>query len=129
VAGRAGRHRLTKVLAAYKPDTHFTRSGAERRFLELCERHGLPAPTMNTCVGGYEVDAYWEDLGLVVELDGHEVHGTREAFHQDRARDRVLAAQGIRVARVTWLDLQDEPRLAAELKAVRAASRGSSAAA
>jgi predicted transcriptional regulator of viral defense system len=129
VAGRAGRHRLTKVLAAYRPDPHFTRSVAERRFLELCERHGLLPPAMNTWVGGHEVDVYWEDVGVVVELDGHEVHATREAFQRDRKRDRALAADGIRVVRVTWLDLRDEPRLAAELKAVRAASRGSSAAA
>jgi very-short-patch-repair endonuclease len=129
VAGRAGRHRLTKVLAAYRSDQHFTRSVAERRFLELCERHDLPPPAMNTWVGGHEVDAYWEDVGVVVELDGHEVHGTREAFHRDRKRDRALAADRIRVVRVTWLDLRDEARLAKELRAIRAVSRGSSAAA
>jgi predicted transcriptional regulator of viral defense system len=129
VAGRAGRHRLAQVLAAYRPDPHFTRSGAERRFVELCERHGLPAPAMNTWVAAHEVDAYWADVRVVVELDGLEAHGTRAAFQQDRARDRALAAAGVGVVRVTWLDLQDEPRLANQLKAVRAASRGSSAAA
>ncbi len=92
--GRAGRHRLTKVLAAYRPDPHFTRSVAERRFLELCDRHGLPPPAMNTWVGGHEVDAYWADVGVVVELDGHEAHGTRAAFQRDRKRDRALAAEG-----------------------------------
>ena len=110
VAGRTGRHRLAQVLAAYRPDPHFTRSGAERRFLELCQRNGLPTPRMNTWVGGHEVDAYWADVDVVVELDGVEAHGTREAFHQDRKRDRAMAAQGIRVVRVTWLDLQDAPR-------------------
>jgi very-short-patch-repair endonuclease len=127
--GRTGRHRLAQVLAAYRPDPHFTRSGAERRFLELCQRNGLPTPRMNTWVGGHEVDAYWADVEVVVELDGVEAHGTRAAFHQDRARDRAMAAQGIRVVRVTWLDLQDGPGLANQLNAVRAASRGSSAAA
>jgi very-short-patch-repair endonuclease len=129
VAGRAGRHRLARVLAAHRPDPHFTRSGAERRFVDLCERHGLPAPRMNTWVEGYEVDSYWADVRVAVELDGHDVHGTRAAFHDDRKRDRALTADGIRVVRVTWLDLTDEPRLAAELKAIRAAIRGSSAAA
>jgi very-short-patch-repair endonuclease len=129
VAGRAGRHRLTKVLAAYRPDPHFTRSEAERRFLELCARHGLPPPAMNRWVGGHEVDAYWEDVDVVVELDGAATHDTRQAFQRDRERDRALATQGVRVVRVTWLDLCGEPRLAAELRAVRAASRGSSAAA
>ena len=77
VAGRTGRHRLAQVLAAYRPDPHFTRSGAERRFLELCQRNGLPTPRMNTWVGGHEVDAYWADVDVVVELDGVEAHGTR----------------------------------------------------
>jgi very-short-patch-repair endonuclease/predicted transcriptional regulator of viral defense system len=127
--GRTGRHRLAQVLAAYRPDPHFTRSGAERRFLELCQRNGLPKPRMNTWVAGHEVDAYWADVDVVVELDGAATHNTREAFQRDRARDRAIAAQGIRVVRVTWLDLQDGPGLANQLNAVRAASRGSSAAA
>jgi very-short-patch-repair endonuclease len=83
---------------------------------------------MNTSIAGHEVDAYWADLAIVVEIDG-DTHATRVAFQRDRERDRALAAQGIQVVRATWLDLQDEPRLAAELKAVRAAGRGSSAAA
>ena len=80
-------------------------------------------------MAGHEVDAYWADVDVVVELDGAATHNTREAFQRDRARDRAIAAQGIRVVRVTWLDLQDGPRLANQLNAVRAASRGSSAAA
>jgi very-short-patch-repair endonuclease len=57
-----------------------------------------------------------------VELDGGETHHTRKAFHEDRARDRRLAAHGIRVVRVTWRDLDDDARLAAELRAIRAAA-------
>jgi very-short-patch-repair endonuclease len=128
LSGRRGRHRLARVLAAYRPDLHFTRSMAERRFVALCKRHGLPAPSINVSVKGYEVDAYWSDLAIVVEVDG-EPHLTRAAFHQDRARDRALNACGIRVVRVTQVDLDDEARLAAELRAVRAAARASSASA
>ena len=76
----------------------------------------------------HEVDAYWPDAELVVEVDGREVHHTRLAFQKDRVRDRRLAGEGIRVARVTWLDLGDEASLAAELRAIRSA-RGSPAAA
>jgi hypothetical protein len=119
--GRTGRHRLQRVLAAYQPHAGFTRSRAERRFLDLCERHGLPRPAMNVWVGGHEVDAYWSDVGVAVEIDGAEAHHTRRAFQEDRARDRRLAALGVGVVRVTWADLDDEVRLAAELLAVRAA--------
>jgi hypothetical protein len=118
--GRIGGHRLRRVLVAYRPDPHFTRSRAERRFLVLCERHGLPAPHTNLWIAGHEVNAYWEDLDIAVEIDGGETHHTRQAFYEDRARDRRLAGFGIRVVRVTSRDLDDEARLAAELRAIRA---------
>jgi hypothetical protein len=120
--GRTGRHRLRRVLVAYRPDPHFTRSRAERRFLALCERHDLPAPHTNLWIAGYEVDAYWPDMKLAVEIDGGEAHHTRAAFHEDRTRDRRLAAEGIQVVRVTWPDFDGEARLAAELRAIRAAA-------
>ena len=50
----------------------------------------------------YEVDCLWSAEGLVVELDGREMHATRWAFEEDRARDRRLAVAGYRVVRVTW---------------------------
>jgi hypothetical protein len=118
--GRTGRHRLLRVLVAYRPDPHFTRSRAERRFLALCECHGLPPPQTNLSIAGHEVDAYWPDVRIAVEIDGAEAHHTRRAFHEDRARDRALAAESIHVVRVTWPDLDDEARLAAELRAIRA---------
>jgi hypothetical protein len=42
-----------------------------------------------------------------------------KAFHEDRRRDRRLAALGIQVIRVTWPDLQEAARLSAELKVIR----------
>jgi very-short-patch-repair endonuclease/predicted transcriptional regulator of viral defense system len=120
--GRRGRHRLQRALVAHRPQPNFTRTRAERRFLRLCERNHLPRPQTNVWIGDQEVDAYWDDLGVAVEVDGGEAHLTRRAFQEDRARDRRLAALGIRVVRVTWADLDDEDRLAAELRAVRAAA-------
>jgi very-short-patch-repair endonuclease len=119
VPGRAGRHRLRRVLAAYRPEPRFTRSRAERRLLSLCERHGLPKPQTNVWIHGFEVDGYWEDVGLVVEVDGGEAHLTRRAFREDRARDRRLATEGIGVVRVTWFDFDDEAELARELALIR----------
>jgi very-short-patch-repair endonuclease len=122
--GRKGRHRLGRVLAAYQPEPRFTRSRAERRLLELCERHGLPKPATNVWIRDQEVDAYWADAGIVVEVDGGEAHLTRRAFHEDRARDRRLSTLGIQVVRITWRDLDDEARLARELAAIRDARAG-----
>jgi very-short-patch-repair endonuclease len=120
--GRKGRHKLSRVLAAYRPEPHLLRSEAERRFKRLCETHSLPQPQFNVHIAGHELDVYWEDVQVAVEIDGAETHHTRRAFHEDRARDRRLAAHAIRVVRVTWQDLDHEERLAAELRAIRAAA-------
>jgi very-short-patch-repair endonuclease len=120
--GRQGRHKLQRILVAYRPQPNFTRTRAERRLIAICERHGLPRPQTNLWLGEYEVDAYWDDVRVAVEVDGRGAHLTRKAFQEDRTRDRRLAGRGIRVVRVTWDDLFAETRLAAELRAVRAAA-------
>lgn len=122
LGGRKGGPRLRRVLAAYQPDPHLLRSEAERRFKRLCEQHSLPMPQFNFNLAGYEVDVYWPEARLVVEIDGAATHHTRRAFYEDRARDRRLAALGIRVVRVTWLDFEDGARLAAELRAITGAA-------
>jgi predicted transcriptional regulator of viral defense system/very-short-patch-repair endonuclease len=104
-SGRKGRHRLRRVLVAYQPEPHFLRSRAERRVKALCTRHHLPQPQFNAQVNGCEVDAYWLQAKLALEFDGAETHQTRFAFHEDRRRDRALAAEGVQTVRVTWLDL------------------------
>ena len=111
--GRRGGRMLARVLCAYRPEPRLLRSEAERRLNELCEEHGLPQPQFNVSVAGYEVDAYWPEANLAVEVDGARTHHTRHAFHADRRRDRVLATHGIQSLRVTWPDLG--PEFAAEV--------------
>jgi very-short-patch-repair endonuclease len=124
VPGRNGRHRLRRVLAAYNDVQPFTRNRAERLVLRMCKEHGLPAPQANTWIGSYEVDFHWPDAGLALELDSAATHHTRRAFHEDRRRDRALAARGIHVVRVTWRDLDgDEAGLARELATILARKR------
>lgn len=67
--GHRGRGRLARAIAAYRPDPNFTRSHFEKRFRRLVIAGGLPAPSMNFNVAGYELDAYWPDLRFAVELD------------------------------------------------------------
>jgi hypothetical protein len=116
--GRRGRHRLLRVLAAYRPETAFTRSGGERRFLRICAEHGLPVPAANLWIEDAEVDFYWPDARLAVEVDGGTTHMTTRAFHEDRRRDRRLAGHGIQVVRVTPDDLAHPERLASELRRI-----------
>jgi very-short-patch-repair endonuclease len=105
---RKGSQPLERVLAAYRPESHFLRSEAERRLRQLIEQSSLPQPQFNVSIAGYELDAYWPDASFALEIDGAETHASLHAFHSDRRRDRALAAHGIQVNRVTWPDLTPE---------------------
>jgi very-short-patch-repair endonuclease len=54
-------------------------------------------------------DLAWPEVGLAVEVDGWETHGTREAFQDDRERDALMVAMGWRVLRFTWDDVVNRP--------------------
>jgi len=99
---------LRAALAQLRP-TGFTRSELERRFMELVDEAGLPLPSQNVYLDGYEVDAVWEEQRVVVELDGYEFHRTRAAFERDRERDAKLQAEGWRVLRFSWRQVVFEP--------------------
>jgi very-short-patch-repair endonuclease len=108
--GRKGAGLVRRLLAETTPREP-VRSELERRFADLCRDHGLPLPSQNVYLHGFEVDAYWPAQRLVVELDGFEFHGTRRAFSRDRHRDAVLAAAGLHVLRLGWHEVVDEPSL------------------
>jgi very-short-patch-repair endonuclease len=103
--GRCTGHHGLKPLRALIGRTHapppFTRSEFERRFFERLREEGLPIPAVNTWVEGHEVDLYWPDRRLVVELDTRTYHAQRAAFEIDRARDAKLQVAGNAVLRIT----------------------------
>lgn len=126
--GRRG-SRLLKRLIREGREAPVSKNELERAFLDVCRNHGIPLPSQNLILHGLEVDAYWPQYGLVVELDSYEWHKTRAAFETDRRRDAALAREGIRVLRFTWRQVQRQPELVAEAVASfsTAPSRGSSA--
>jgi predicted transcriptional regulator of viral defense system len=91
---RPGVKALKAALAAYDPMMRRTRSILERDFLRECERRGIPKPISNETVEGHEVDMYWPDAKLILELDSWEFHKTRAAFERDRRRDAHLERRG-----------------------------------
>jgi very-short-patch-repair endonuclease len=99
--GRRGAGRLGAVFEGGPPAR--TRSEAEERFLGLVRQ-----ARVNVTIAGYEVDFYWPDARLGVEVDGAAFHGSPLAIERDRRRDARLAAAGIRVMRVTWRQLTRE---------------------
>jgi hypothetical protein len=107
--GHRGQVRVEAALDGYRPQAVFTRSGLERRFLELVREAGLPVPAMNYFVAGHEIDAWWETERFGAELDVYETHGSRLSFEEDRERDDELLLAGIETTRVTGPGLDREP--------------------
>jgi len=56
-----------------------------------------------------QIDFLWRKQRLSVETDGWASHGTRQAFENDRRRDRLLRLAGYGVVRFTWRDVVHEP--------------------
>jgi very-short-patch-repair endonuclease len=106
-SGRRGAIRL-RALLDRDEDLAATRSRAEEDFLALIQKGELPAPAVNTTIGGHRVDFYWRAERFVVEIDGVAFHSSRRKFESDRRRDAELAAAGLRVVRVTWRQLVRE---------------------
>jgi very-short-patch-repair endonuclease len=83
----------------------------------------LPKPIANVKVLGHEVDAYWPEFRLVVEVDGPG-HERPRARRRDRKRDRELRAAGYVVLRFTDIAIERQPRaVLATLDAVMRAGR------
>lgn len=124
---RYPRHRgvrsLRTALARRSETSGRIRGRLEERFLPFLDRHGLPRPHFNAWlqVRGrrFQVDCLWPTANQIVELDGWEGHGTRTAFREDRARDRILRVEGYEVTRIAWSQLDDEPDvIAADLRSL-----------
>lgn len=122
VCARAGRRKglptLRRLVAAAGAPTPGL-TPLEHRFAEFYRRHlaDLPAPRTNVVVLDHEIDAFWPDHRLIVEMDSWEFHGHRAAFERDRERDAARLAAGYRVIRLTHRQLESEPaRIAAQLR-------------
>jgi very-short-patch-repair endonuclease len=109
---RRGSAVLRRLLAELDAGSGTTRSELEDRFVALLDRSRLPRPQLNASISAngrfFEADCLWAEQRLIVELDGRAVHGTRRAFERDRERDRCLLADGWRVVRVTWRQLEND---------------------
>jgi very-short-patch-repair endonuclease len=127
LARSRGARGIRKLRALFAAETagERNRREAEKRMAALIRSAGLPPVRANARVGRYIVDFLWPDHRVAVELDGFATHGRRAAFEADRARDGDLHAFGIRVVRVTWRQLCDEPQaVIARVAAALGASGG-----
>jgi very-short-patch-repair endonuclease len=113
-SGRRGVGRVRAALVRIEAlPSGRTRSPLEERFLSFLRRHRLPRPRLNDWIvlgeKRFQVDCHWPGSGQIVELDSWQAHGTRSAFREDRARDRILQTAGYGVTRISSAQLDDEP--------------------
>jgi very-short-patch-repair endonuclease len=112
---------LKRALARHTPQLAKTKSELERAFRALCRKGGIPAYEVNHRLCGIQVDAFWPDLGVVVELDGVDGHATPAQVHRDRRRDLKLRAAGYVVLRYSYQQVLSEPEsVLADLRAALA---------
>jgi len=122
---RLPRNRGAKLL---RPFLHTaggpTRSEFEDAFLEFAPRYGLPQPLVNTRVAGREVDVFFPNEGVIIELDGYRFHSSRDRFEGDRDGDAEMLAIGLVTVRITWERMTRAPaREADRLLRILAARR------
>jgi very-short-patch-repair endonuclease len=86
-----------------------TRSGGERAMLRLIRAAGLPEPRTNHPVAGFSADFCWPEIGLIVEVDGHDFHSDRTTIERDHRRDVAHKDAGFEVIRFTGRQRDDEP--------------------
>jgi very-short-patch-repair endonuclease len=111
--GRKGSLLLARLADRKTLPVGITRNDFEEAFLAFVDARGLPRPRMNAHIAlrgrFYEIDCFWEELRVAIELDGGKTHRTGQAFEKDRERDRILTAEGFTTSRITWHHLHDTP--------------------
>lgn len=105
------REQLDDIISQVDDGSHFP---LEYRYDRDVERaHGLPAATKQAKflksdgTKGFR-DRYYEQYGLIVELDGKEFH-PEEHRSQDRARDNEAVATAGATLRYGWADVNRTP--------------------
>ena len=121
--GQRGAANLATIIAVDGGLT-LTRSQAEELFLAIVRSAGLPRPQVNAKLHGYQVDFYWPEYGLIVEIDSGRWHGKPEALERDHRKNAHLRAKGYEVIRYMYSQLQrDRDFVIAELARRTAAPR------
>jgi hypothetical protein len=105
--GRPGSARLTTAFRDYEQRPE-QKSGLERAFLELISDLDIPAPECNVYIDGWEIDLWWPELKLAVEVDGRDYHLTVKDLEKDKYKDAQLAKLGITVVRFTQARIEHD---------------------
>jgi len=121
---RSGLARLREV-AGRDSVPPLSRSSNERLMYSLVRQAGLPEPEANVVVHGKELDLWWPQARVAVEVDAFGTHGSPSSFENDRLVDTDFKAGGIEVLRFTGRRIRTRPHeVVARLAAVLALALG-----
>jgi hypothetical protein len=109
IEGRRGASKVRPLLQLWVPELSRTRSVLEGLFLLAWVAADTRMPRINRRVCGFEVDCFWPEQGLVVELDGRDYHADPLARMRDAAKERVLRREGLQVARFGYEQVRSQP--------------------
>jgi hypothetical protein len=99
-----------------------SRSIFQHEFKAFLIEWDLPIPEFEARWEGFEVDAFYEDHQLIIELDGYRDHSQPDRFEADRERDARAIELRFDTLRITWKRLKRKPAaLARQLRAILAA--------
>ena len=112
--GRRGAAAL-RELSSYDPGPAAeAKEGLEVMFYELVTAAGLPPYNRNVTVAGEEVDAYWPEANLVVELQSYRWHTDRSAFERDHEKLARLKLAGVETLALTYRQVTQQPEWVVE---------------
>jgi very-short-patch-repair endonuclease len=95
-----GAGRLAAILGD-ETATAKSRSRSEKALLRMIRAAGLPLPDTNVKLGRFELDLFWPNERVSVEVDGYAFHRGPDAFNRDREKDLALKDAGIDGLRFT----------------------------
>ena len=98
---RPGAAKLHAALAYYLRTTS-RKSDLEIAFDRFLLKHPeFPEPRRNIQIGLWEIDCFWPEHKLVVELDGRPYHIAARDMERDRIKDAALQRLGLVALRST----------------------------
>jgi hypothetical protein len=116
-ARRPGIAKFATVLAAYRR-TEDHKSQLELAFDRFLAQHpDVPEPLRNIRLGIWEIDRFWPEHHLAVELDGRPYHISVKDMERDRIKDAALHKLGVIPLRVTDFRFEhDRPAVLQDLR-------------
>ena len=105
----AGPRKGIRNLRAAAADPKLTRSRNERLLVSLLRSAELTGFDTNVVIVGKEVDAYFAEAKLAIEVDAYATHGDAATYEDDHILDADFEAAGIKLLRFTGRRIRARP--------------------